>query len=183
MAKPPGTGKGADLEGTSLDYLDRITHSGDRAVSRQNRVLGASAERLVDELSGIYGKIQTKGTGNYEAQQVNARLQNLGDLLGKKDRDKLTGQMKADLAAAEGTGRNSSKELSKLLGATSETLKQNAAPNVPAINNAGIRLNDFWAKENTLFRDRVTAMTQAAAAEGKSWRKLAQSGHDESLVY
>ena len=166
-------GTGADLENTSLAYLDRITAASNGSVKRQNAVLGASAERLVDELSGIYGKIQTKGTGTYEAQQVNARLQNLGDLLSKKDRDNLTGRMKADLAAAEGTGRNSSKELSKLLGATGETLKQNAAPNVPAINNAGTRLNDFWAKENTLFRDRVTAMTQAAAAEGKSWRKLA----------
>ncbi|MGB0873676.1 MAG: minor capsid protein [Synechococcus sp.] len=142
-------------------------------MSRQNRVLGASAERLVGELSDIYGKIQTRGTGNFEAQQVNARLKNLGDLLKPQERADLVAQMKGDLAAAEATGKDGAKELSKLLGATGDTLKQNAKPNLPAIDNAGKRLNDFWAKENTLFRDRVTAMTQAAAAEGKSWRKLA----------
>lgn len=164
---------GANLEETSLKYLDAITAAGNGSTQRQNAVLASSAERLVNELGTVYNKIGTKGTGASEAQQLNARLNNLSDLLSPAERKGLTERMQSDLRAAEKTGNNSAKELAKILGATSDTIKQNARPNLPAIENAGKRLETFWAKENSLFRDRVTAMTQAAAAEGKSWRKLA----------
>ncbi len=163
---------GADLENTSLAWLDRVTETSNGTVERNSRVLASSAERLVQELSGVYEKIQTRDRGQAEAQQLNSRLQNLGDLLDPAARKVLQDRMATDLSRAQKMGGESATDLSKLLGDSSDNLKRNSKPNTAAIDNAGKRLGDFWAKENTLFRDRVTALTQVAAAEGKSWRLL-----------
>lgn len=165
---------GADLEGSSLKWLDEITSQGNATTARTNKVLAASATRMLAELQGVYAKIQDKGKGQYEAQQLYSRLRNLKDLLPADQQKSLEQSFRADLAKAQAIGGKSGTDLAKILGNTSDTLAKTAAPNVPAINAAGKRLGDFWAKENTAFKDRVTALTQTAAAEGKSWRQLSQ---------
>ena len=164
---------GSELEGTTLEFLDQITKQGNPAIARQQQVLGAASSRMLAELREIYTKYENKGTGAYQAQQLYARLRNTKDLLPAKEAKALTDAFKSDLAKAYDTGSQTAKEMAEILKATPDTLKKTAKPNLPAINAAGKRLNDFWAKENTAFRDRVTALTQTALAQGSSYRKLA----------
>ena len=163
---------GKELEGTVLEFLDGITGLGNPAVSRQQKVLATGAQRMLAELREVYGKYERKGTGAYEAQQLYARLRNLKELIPPKDAKALTEAFKGDLAKAYDKGSKTAKEMAEILKATPDTLKKTAKPNVPAINAAGIRLQDFWRKENSNFRDRVTALTQTALAQGQGYRKL-----------
>ena len=163
---------GKELEGSVLEFLDGITGLGNPAVSRQQKVLAAGAQRMLAELREVYGKYERKGTGAYEAQQLYARLRNLKELIPPKDAKALTEAFKGDLAKAYDKGSKTAKEMAEILKATPDTLKKTAKPNVPAINAAGIRLQDFWRKENSNFRDRVTALTQTALAQGQGYRKL-----------
>ena len=164
---------GKELEGTVLSFLDDITDLGGPAVSRQQKVLATGAQRMLGELREVYSKYERKGTGAYEAQQLYARLRNLKELIPPKDAKALTEAFKGDLAKAYDKGSKTAKEMAEILKATPDTLKKTAKPNVPAINAAGIRLQDFWRKENSNFRDRVTALTQTALAQGQGYRKLA----------
>ena len=164
---------GSELEGTTLEFLDEITKQGNAANARQQQVLGAATSRMLSELREIYSKYESKGTGAYQAQQLYARLRNTKDLLPAKEAKALTDAFKGDLAKAYDKGSKTAKEMAEILKATPDTLKKTAKPNLPAIDAAGKRLNDFWAKENTAFRDRVTALTQTALAQGSSYRKLA----------
>lgn len=164
---------GSELEGTTLEFLDEITKQGNAANARQQQVLGAATSRMLAELREIYSKYENKGTGAYQAQQLYARLRNTKDLLPAKEAKALTDAFKGDLAKAYDKGSKTAKEMAEILKATPDTLKKTAKPNLPAIDAAGKRLNDFWAKENTAFRDRVTALTQTALAQGSSYRKLA----------
>lgn len=164
---------GSELEGTTLAFLDEITQQGNTANARQQRVLGVASQRMLAELREIYAKFENKGTGTYQAQQLYARLRNTKDLLPPKEAKALTDAFKGDLAKAYDKGSKTAKEMAEILKATSDTLKKTAKPNLPAIDAAGKRLQDFWAKENTAFRDRVTALTQTALAQGMGYRKLA----------
>ena len=167
--------KGAQLEGSSLEWLMQLKGLEDGGVKRTNRVLAVGAQNVLNDLQGAYKKLQdSKGDSNrYVAQQATARLAAISDLLPSRQAKQLIERQQRDLAAAQAMGGKAGVDLMRITKDGSLTLKENAKPNVQAIENAGMRLKDFWAKENTTFRDRVTALTQVALAEGKSYRSLA----------
>lgn len=167
--------KGAQLEGSSLEWLMQLKGLEDGGVKSTNRVLAVGAQNVLNDLQGAYKKLQdSKGDSNrYVAQQASARLAAISDLLPSRQAKQLIERQQRDLAAAQAMGGKAGVDLMRISKDGSLTLKENAKPNVQAIENAGKRLKDFWAKENTTFRDRVTALTQVALAEGKSYRSLA----------
>lgn len=166
---------GANLEGTTLEWLDQLSALEKKSNNRTGAVLATSAEQMLDRLSGLYTKIADKGTGTYEAPvlaaRINALSDEVGDLLGPQAKKVIVDGMKGDLQDAQKMGSQSGVDFSKIIEGN-DTIKANAKPNMPAIEAAGTRLNDFWAKENTQFRDRVKAMTQMAAAQGMGWNQL-----------
>ena len=169
---------GADLENSSLQWLSRLESLEQGNVSHTNRVLQVSALEMLDDLQSSYSKAIRSGgrTNTASAQQQYARANNIaaqvGDLVGPKAEKMILDRMAKDLQAAQTLGHEAGLDLDKILKERPKILDKNAQPNIPAINNAGVRLKDFWAKENTMFRDRVRSMTQLALAEGKSWRQL-----------
>lgn len=173
---------GAQLEGSSLEWLQQLDVLESNGVNRTNRVLNVGAQNVLNQLNGAYKKLQdSKGTNNrYVAQQAEARLASISDLLPPKQKRALVDAQKAELAKAQQMGGKSGVDLARIAKEGSLTLKENAKPNLNAIDNAGKRLNDFWSKENQAFRDRVTALTQVNLAEGKSYRNLA--GQVRSLL-
>lgn len=173
---------GAQLEGSSLEWLQQLDVLENNGVNRTNRVLNVGAQNVLNQLNGAYKKLQdSKGTNNrYVAQQAEARLANISDLLPPKQKRALVEAQKAELTKAQQMGGKSGVDLARIAKEGSLTLKENAKPNLNAIDNAGKRLNDFWSKENQSFRDRVTALTQVNLAEGKSYRNLA--GQVRSLL-
>lgn len=167
-------GTGADLERSSLDWVDKLTELGNGTSKRNQAVLIQGVEQILRELRTVYNKLTVSegARGGFEARQLQARLSNISDLLPKATRTKYMQAMKQDLAAADALGRESGVRLTEILRGTSDTIKDNAKPNVPGIDNAGNRLSQFWDRENQSFRDRVQALTQNALAQGMSWRKL-----------
>lgn len=169
-----GYGKGADLEGSSLEFLNDLDELTKANVTRTNAILAISANEMLLDLQSRYSKLINSGgeSNRFTSQQLYARIGNTADLLPPAYQKNILQIMKEDLKAADNLGRKSGVNLNNILKDGSETIKANAKPNIAAINNSGKRLNDFWAKENTQFRDRVRSLTQNAAAQGMSWRKL-----------
>ena len=175
-------GKGADLEGSTLEFLNDLEALTKRSTNKTNAILRLSNNEMLQDLQGRYRKLIQSGgeAGRYTAQQLFARIGNTAELLPPRYRKEVLANMNADLKAADTLGRKSGVKLNNILKDTSESLKANAKPNLAAIENAGKRLDDFWAKENTAFRERVRFLTQNAAAQGMSWRQL--SGQIRELL-
>ena len=169
---------GASLENSSLRWLMELEGLQTKNTNAVNRVLQVSAQEMLEDLRSSYSKaIRSEGRTNIpSAQQQYARANNIanqvGDLVGPQARKTILDRMDKDLSAAQKLGQQAGLDLDKILKNRPEILNKNAQPNRAAIQAAGSRLNDFWARENTLFRDRVRSMTQLALAEGKSWRQL-----------
>ena len=167
-------GKGADLEGSSLEFLDDLEELRRSNVSRTNAVLAVASNEMLQDLQARYQKLIQSGgdVGRFTAQQLYARIGNTADLLPAAYKKNVLDIMREDLGKADILGRKAGVNLQNILKGTNDTISKNAKPNKPAIENAGKRLDDFWNKENTAFRDRVRSLTQNAAAQGMSWRKL-----------
>ena len=165
---------GANLENTSLSWLDKMDSLGDGTVAAQNAVLATSVEQMLGDLRGTYQKIvKSDGKfGNYEAKQLQNRIENTTELLPPAARKRLTAIYERDLAVANELGKEAGVDLDKQLNNRSEAQKANAAPNVPGQKAAGRRLRVFWEQENSKMTDRVRSLTQQAALQGKSWRSL-----------
>lgn len=165
---------GANLENTSLSWLDKMDSLGDGTVAAQNAVLATSVEQMLGDLRGTYQKIvKSDGKfGNYEAKQLQNRIENTTELLPPAARKRLTAIYERDLAVANELGKEAGVDLDKELKNRSEAQKANAAPNVPGQKAAGRRLRVFWEQENSKMTDRVRSLTQQAALQGKSWRSL-----------
>lgn len=165
---------GANLENTSLSWLDKMDALGGGTVAAQNAVLATSVEQMLGDLRGTYQKIvKSDGKfGNYEAKQLQNRIENTTELLPPAARKRLTAIYERDLAVANELGKEAGVDLDKQLKERSEAQKANAAPNVPGQKAAGRRLRVFWEQENSKMTDRVRALTQQAALQGKSWRSL-----------
>jgi len=165
---------GANLENTSLSWLDKVDSLGNGTVKAQNAILATSVEQMLGDLRGVYQKIvKSDGKfGNYEAKNLQNRVEKTVDLLPPAARKKLSEVYERDLAAAQQMGREAGVDLDKSLNNRSEAQKANAAPNVPGQRAAGRRLALFWDQENSKLTDRVRALTQQAALQGKSWRSL-----------
>lgn len=169
---------GANLENSSLRWLMELEKLRATNTNATNRVLQVSALEMLDDLRSSYSKaIRSEGrTNTASAQQQYARANNIaqqvGDLVGPAAKKTILDRMRKDLSSAQKLGQAAGLDLDRILKDRPKILDKNAQPNKPAINAAGIRLDDFWARENTMFRDRVRAMTQLALAEGKSWRQL-----------
>lgn len=169
---------GANLEGSSLRWLMELEKLQTANSNATNRVLQVSALEMLDDLRSSYSKaIRSEGrTNTASAQQQYARANNIanqvGDLVGPAAKKTILDRMSKDLTSAQKLGQQAGLDLDRILKERPKILDKNAQPNKAAIQQAGIRLNEFWAKENTMFRDRVRSMTQLALAEGKSWRQL-----------
>lgn len=178
--------KGAALENTSLAWLDALARLENNSVKQQGAVLQVAAQQMLGRLEGSYKRLLDSDGAEYRytAQQLQARIEQVatatGDLLSPKQRSAILKQMDADMRKAQSMGHQSEIDLEKILDEKSKTTKQSAKVNVPALQQAGKRLGDFWEKENTSFRDRVRALTQTAAAQGMSWRKM--SGQVRELL-
>lgn len=174
-------GTGADLENSSLKWVDGLTQLGDGTKTAQNAILANSIEQMLGELRSSYTKLNEgkkkdpdSRTQVYSSQQLANRIENSIELLPTWTRKELTALYDKELRRADRLGRESGTNLSNILRDRDATLKQNAQPNVDAINAANRRLNQFWDKENSLFTDRVKALTRNAAAQGMSWRQLSK---------
>ena len=170
---------GADLENTSLAWLDKLAGLGDGTKTAQNAILANSVEQMLSELRGRYQKMdaaQRKDPSSrsnlYSGQQLAARIESSIDLLPSWKQKELTKLYERDLTEAQRLGADAGLNLDKVLKNRDRALNQNAKPNVDAINAANRRLNQFWEKENSQFTDRVKALTRNAAAQGMSWRQL-----------
>ena len=165
---------GANLENTSLSWLDKVDNLGNGTVKAQNAILATSVEQMLGDLRGVYQKIvKSDGKfGNYEAKQLQNRVEKTVDLLPPAAQKRLSAVYERDLAAAQQMGKEAGVDLDKTLNNRSEAQKANAAPNVPGQKAAGRRLRLFWEQENSKMTDRVRALTQQAALQGKSWRQL-----------
>lgn len=172
-------GKGADLEGTALEWLEDVRTLENRGIRRTGAILAVSANEMLGRLEGSYKRLIDSNGGEYRytAQQqsarVNAIAEKAGDFINPATRRQIVELQTQDLAKAQRMGNQAGLDLEKIINDRSKTLQQNAKPNMPAIDAAGKRLADFWSKENTSFRDRVRALTQVGAAQGLSYRKLA----------
>ena len=172
-------GKGADLEGTALEWLEDVRTLENRGIRRTGAILAVSANEMLGRLEGSYKRLIDSNGGEYrytaqqQAARVNAIAEKAGDFINPATQRQIVNLQKQDLAAAQRLGHGAGLDLEKIINDRSKTLQQNAKPNMPAIDAAGKRLADFWSKENTSFRDRVRALTQNGAAQGLSYRKLA----------
>ena len=168
-------GKGANLEGTSIEFINDLDTLQRSNVSKTNSVLAVASNEMLNDLQGVYNKMaDSKGDrGSSQARQLSARVYNTATLLPKAYQDNILDIMKTDLIEGQQLGRKAGIDLAGIIGDRSKVIDSNAKPNMPAIDQAGKRLADFWQKENTLFRDRVTSLTQNAAAQGMSYRRLA----------
>ena len=142
---------GANLENTSLSWLDKVDDLGTSTVAAQNAVLATSVEQMLGDLRGTYQKIvKSDGKfGNYEAKQLQNRIENTTELLPPAARKRLTAIYERDLAVANELGKEAGVDLDKQLNNRSEAQKANAAPNVPGQKAAGRRLRVFWEQENS----------------------------------
>ena len=172
-------GTGADLENTSLAWLDKLAGLGDGTKTAQNAILANSVEQMLEDLRKRYTKMndaQRKDPSSrsnvYSGQQLAARIESTIDLLPSWKRKELSELYDRDLKRAQQLGADAGLNLDKVLKNRDKTLNQNAKPNIDAINAANRRLNQFWEKENSQFTDRVKALTRTAAAQGMSWRQL-----------
>lgn len=172
-------GTGADLENTSLAWLDQLAGLGDGTKTAQNAILANSVEQMLEELRKRYQKINDakrkdpeSRSNVYSGQQLAARIENTLELLPTWKRRELGELYERDLRTAQALGADAGLHLDKILKNRDKTLNQNAKPNLDAINAANRRLNQFWEKENSQFTDRVKALTRNAAAQGMSWRQL-----------
>lgn len=167
-------GTGAALEGTSLAFLENLLALGNDSIIRADAVLKTASAQMLQELQSDYRKIIASGGENNvrQAQQRLSRVYNTTQLLSKPAAKALTERTKKDIADARELGLDAGIELTKILEGTSKVISKNAQPNRAAIDAAGKRLEQFWDKENQTFRDRVTALTQLAAAKGWGFRKL-----------
>jgi len=169
---------GSDLENTSIEYIDKLEARSKTLGSKTAGVLASAVERELRELRGGYDKLLSSGgkDGSYTTAQAAARIQNtiddLGSLVSPKEINRLNRLYKDEVARASQLGKQAGLDLSNTLNGN-DTLKKNARANRRAIEAAGRRLEQFWGNENQLFKDRVTALTQTALAQGKSYRQLA----------
>ena len=169
---------GSDLENTSIEYIDKLEARSKTLGSKTAGVLSSAVERELRELRGGYDKLLSSGgkDGSYTTAQAAARIQNtiddLGSLVSPKEINRLNQLYKDEVARASQLGKQAGLDLSNTLNGN-DTLKKNARANRRAIEAAGRRLEQFWGNENQLFKDRVTALTQTALAQGKSYRQLA----------
>ncbi|QNJ25936.1 phage head morphogenesis / SPP1 gp7 family domain protein [Synechococcus sp. SYN20] len=175
-------GTGADLENSTLAWVDKLDGLGDGTTKAQNAILANSAEQMLAELRKSYTKLADEKAKDpnsrsqiYTSQQLANRIESTIELLPAKQRKALEGLYDAELKKADRLGRESGVDLNNILKNRDKTLNQNAKPNVDAVNAANRRLNQFWQKENSQFTDRVKAMTRNAAAQGMSWRQLSKN--------
>ncbi len=165
---------GANLENSSLAWLDQLAAIEGAVTSSQQATLAVAGVAVLQELKAAYTKvINSEGdTNRYTAAQLAARFENIRDLVDGKTKKHLDEKYKKTLENAQKLGSKAGLDLDKLLKSRNALLKENAKPNTPAIRAAGKRLDAFWYKENSLFRDHVTALTQNAVAKGETWRSL-----------
>lgn len=174
-------GTGADLENSSIQWVDKLEALGDGTKTAQNAILANSVEQMLGELRKSYTKLADEKAKDpnsraqvYTSQQLANRIENTIELLPSWKRKELSALYDSELKKADRMGRESGVDLNNILKNRDKTLNQNAKPNIDAINAANRRLNQFWQKENSQFTDRVKAMTRNAAAQGTSWRQLSK---------
>ena len=134
---------GAQLEGSSLEWLKKLDGLGDNSAKKTNAVLAVSAEQMLSELKGSYQKlIDSKGESNrYSAQQLAARISDtankLGDLVGPEAKKKITDQMRQDLIEADKLGRKSGVDLSNILKDKTSSTRTPSPTSTPSRTQAG----------------------------------------------
>ena len=175
---------GADLERTSIEWVDNLKDLEADTVEGQNRIVAAAAENMMEDLRRSYARYRsTKGASNaFVAAQLASRIENTLELLPAKERNRLNALYQTDLAKAQQAGGQAAVDMDRINKQRTKALKALAKPNTDAMKGAGRRLDEFWGDENSKLTDRVKALTRQAALEGKSWRSLSQQIQD-LLVY